>query len=170
MNIVLIGMRGSGKTTVGKLVALKTGREFLETDAMIAKKAGMPIAAIVEKYGWEHFRKLESEVVLGVSLLDEKVIATGGGAVLKTENTKALKKNGRLILLTAPVDSLVERIGDDSGRPLLTDNKTMREDIETVAKERKDVYSNAADITIDTVGQSPMDVANRILEYVEIES
>ncbi len=119
MNIVLIGMRGSGKTTVGKILARKLGRELVEMDELITQKAGLAIPEIVEKYGWSKFRDIEEEITSEVAGRDNIVNATGGGVVTREKNIAKLKKNGVLVWLKASVDTLVKRIGEDSERPLL---------------------------------------------------
>ena len=111
MNIVLIGMRGSGKTTVGKILARKLDRELVEMDELIAHKAGLSIAEIVEKHGWEKFRDIEEEITGEVAGRDDIVNAAGGGVVTREKNTAELKKNGILVWLTASLNTLLERIG-----------------------------------------------------------
>lgn len=161
MNIVLIGMRGSGKTTVGKILAQKTGRELIEMDELITQKAGLTIPHIVEKYGWERFRDLEEELTAEVAKRDNIVNATGGGVVTSEQNIIKLKQNGLLVWLTASVDTLSKRIGEDSQRPLLK-GKTQREDIEITLAERQPLYQKAADITVDTENKTPEAIAETI--------
>jgi len=161
MNIVLIGMRGSGKTAVGRILAQKLGRELIEMDELIVQKAGKRIPEIVTKHGWDKFRDLEEEVVVGVTKRDNTVIATGGGVVVSSPNITKLKQNGLLVWLTASVDTLLNRIGDDESRPLLK-GKTRREDMEITLAERQPLYQKAADITIDTGGKTPEVVAKTI--------
>lgn len=164
MNIVLIGMRGSGKTTVGKLLAERLGKRFVEMDELIAQKLGMSIPEIVSRYGWQRFRKVEAEVCREVARFDNTVNATGGGVVIKTENVLELQKSGRLIWLKASLDAILERIGEDSSRPSLT-GKPLREDMETVLAERAPIYQLAADFAVETDGKTPDAVAGEILEY-----
>lgn len=162
-NIVLIGMRGSGKTTIAKLLSQKLNREYLDLDEIMIKKIGMTIPEIVEKYGWDYFRDQESTIVEEVSLLENKVISTGGGVVTRAKNISALKKNGVVILLNASVEVLLDRIGDDSNRPSLTNKSTRKEEIEELLKQRKRLYEEAADEIIDTSKLSPDEVVNQIL-------
>ena len=108
MNIVLIGMRGSGKTTVGKILARKLGRELIEMDELIIQRAGLSITEIVARYGWSKFRDVEEEIVSDVAGLNNIVNATGGGVVTKEKNIVQLKKNGVLVWLKASVDTLVD--------------------------------------------------------------
>lgn len=168
MNIVFIGMRGAGKTTIGKAVAKKLSRQFVEMDDLVAKKADMPIAAIVEKHGWDYFRDLESRVVIHVGNLDNIVIATGGGVVERPENTNALKRRSKIVLLLGGVDTLVSRIGRDSKRPLLTGAKNMREDIQAVLQKRDKLYNDAADIIIDTENKTIDQVVLEVLQRINL--
>ena len=122
MNIVLIGYRGTGKSTVGKLLAMRLGRQFVSTDEEIIKRAKRTIPEIVAQEGWEYFRDLESEVCREFAGRDRLVIDTGGGAILRTQNVEALKKSGTLFWLTASVETITKRIGRDNQRPSLTGN------------------------------------------------
>ena len=162
-NIVLIGMRGSGKTTIAKLLSQKLNREYLELDETMAKKIGMTIPEIVEKHGWDYFRDQESAIAEEVSLLENKIISTGGGVVTRSQNVAALKKNGILVLLNASVDVLSDRIGDDPNRPSLTNKKTRREEMEELLRQRKKLYEEAADEIINTDKLSPDEIVNQIL-------
>jgi shikimate dehydrogenase len=161
MNIVLIGMRGAGKTAVGRILAQLLGREFIEMDKLIAQRKGRSIAQIVAQQGWEGFRDLEAELTAEVAEWDNIVNATGGGVVVREPNIRKLKQNGLLVWLTAGVDTLLERVGDDEGRPLLK-GKNRREDMEITLAERAPLYEKAADITIDTEGKTPQAVAELI--------
>ena len=163
MNIVLIGMRGSGKTAVGKLLARKLGKRFIEMDELIVQKMGMSIPEIVSKYGWNKFRNVEEEICREAAQLDNVVIATGGGVVTRQENIRELKKKGKLVWLDVSLDTLLERIGDDPNRPSLT-GKSQREDMETVLAERRPIYEQAADYIIDTEGRTPKEIAGAIIE------
>lgn len=162
-NIVLIGMRGSGKTTVAKILSQKLNRDYLELDEMMVEKMGMSVSEIVEKYGWDYFRDKESEIASDVSLYHDKIISTGGGIVTRSKNVENLKKNGVLILLNASAETLLSRIGNDSNRPFLTNKKTRREEIEELLKQRKSLYEQAADEIINTDNMNAELVADEIL-------
>ncbi len=169
-NIVLIGMRGSGKTTVAKLLAKKLHKDYLELDDILVAKTGMTIPEIVEKHGWDYFRDKESEIAQEVSSYRDKIISTGGGTVTRPQNIKALKKNGIIILLRASVKTLSDRIGDDPNRPSLTNKETKREEMEELLKQRKKLYEEAADEIIDTDKLKPEEVVSQILLKVKGES
>lgn len=139
-NIVLIGMPGCGKTTIGGLLTEITGKPLIDMDEEIIKKAGMPIPEIFEKYGETHFRDIESEVAEELGKERGNIIATGGGAILRAENVDALHQNGLMIHIRRPVDSLPM-----DGRPLSKDIDTLRE----MENFRMPLYEAAADITFD---------------------
>jgi shikimate kinase len=168
MNIVLIGPRGSGKTTVGKILAQRLGRELIEMDELVARRAGLAIPQIVRKYGWGRFRNIEEEVTGQVAKLDNIVNASGGGVVTREKNIGRLKKKGVLVWLQAGVDTLVERTGEDKGRPPLAGGRTVREDMEITLKERKMLYRQAADLSINTEGKTPEEVAEAIINLLEM--
>ena len=118
MNLILCGMMGAGKTTIGIKIAEYTGRRWYDTDGVIVDRHGK-IADIFEYYGETHFRKLETEIVKELSQKDNLVISTGGGLVLKNENNALLKENGKIVFLRASIETLAERLHVDGTRPLL---------------------------------------------------
>jgi shikimate dehydrogenase len=166
MNIVLIGMRGSGKTTVGKILARKLGRELVEMDELITRKAGLTIPEMVASYGWAKFRDIEKEITDEVAERDNIVNASGGGVVTREKNVMKLKKTGVLVWLTASVDTLVNRVGEDSQRPPLV-GRTQREDMEITLAERLPLYQKAADLVVDTESQTPPEVAEAIVKSLK---
>ena len=143
-NIVLTGMPGSGKSTVGQLLAAELGREFYDTDALIVERTGKPISEIFATRGELAFRKLEQDVVAELSQKTGCVIATGGGAVLRAQNIQHLRANGRIYFLDRPVDDIVPT--DD--RPLALD----RAALEKRYKERYLIYCSTADAIIPVQG------------------
>lgn len=163
MNIVLIGYRGTGKSTVGNILAARLGRELVSTDAEVIKRAKLTIPEIVQQFGWEHFRDLESEVCRDLAAKDQLIIDTGGGAILRQLNVDSLKKSGTLFWLTAGVETITGRISGDTQRPSLTGTKSFLEEIQDVLRERTPKYQAAADHVITTEGQSVEQVADRIL-------
>ncbi len=170
-NIVLIGMRGSGKTIVAKILSEKLNRRFFELDEMLVKKMNMTISQIVKKYGWDYFRDKESEIVKQVGDEMNLIISTGGGVVTRAENIKALKKNGFLIFLNASVETLFKRvgkkIGHDSKMPLLTNKKNSKEEITYILNQREKLYTKAADQIIKTDGLTPNQIANVIISKLK---
>lgn len=161
MNIVLIGMRGSGKTSVGSLLAEKLGRRFIEMDEMISEKAGMSIAEIAARYGWPEFRKIEAEVTRTVAAMDNAVNATGGGVVTSEENVRELKRTGKLVWLRAELETLRKRIQNDPPRPSLTGRPPAEDMAETFA-QRQPIYERSADFIVETDNATPPAVADEI--------
>src|SRR3989344_8408555 len=148
-NIVLIGMRGGGKSTVAKFLSEKLGKRLADLDEMVEREEGISIPEIIEKFGWEYFRDKESEVVRKVAKLKDTVISTGGGVIGRPENIAALKQRGILIFLSSSAEALAQRIDNDEGRPRLTEAATTLEEVESVLAERKKFYETVADDTID---------------------
>lgn len=154
-NIVLTGMPGSGKSTVGKILAREMGREFVDTDTEIIRAAKKPIADIFAQKGEAHFRDLESQVIAQLSQRTGLVIATGGGAILREENVRHLRQNGRLYFLDRPVEAICP--SDD--RPLSRD----REALQRRYEERYTRYNVTCDTRIPVNG-GPDEVAAAIRE------
>ena len=170
MNIVLIGYRCSGKTSVGRTLAGKLGRDFLDTDALIEEKAGYSIEMIVAREGWEHFRALEKRVVGEVSRRENLVIATGGGVVMDQENVENLRRNGYIIWLKGNAEVLEWRMNREerSGntRPSLTGTDPL-EEIKQVLKVRTPFYEQAGNLIVDTSTLSVAEVVDSIIKYLE---
>lgn len=143
-SIVLIGMMGSGKTTCGRLLARRLGREFLDTDAVIVEKVGMPISQLFATRGEPVFRDLETEVCQSLARRTDLVVATGGGMVLRPENVELLKKSGVLVFLNRPVEEIFDSTSM-AGRPLAQGGREAF--LETFAR-REPVYRGAADLMI----------------------
>jgi shikimate kinase len=163
MNIVLIGYRGTGKSTVGRLVGRRLGREVVSTDEEIVKRARRTIPEIVAQQGWDYFRDLESDICRELGSRDQLIIDTGGGAILRAQNVEALKKNGTLFWLTASVETITKRIGGDNQRPSLTGTKSFVDEIQDVLRERTPKYQAAADHTIVTDGLTTHELAETLL-------
>jgi shikimate kinase len=169
MNIILIGYRCSGKTSVGKILAERAGMAFYDTDDLIKKSAGKSIEEIVEKDGWERFREIEKTVIRDVSQLGNTVIATGGGVVTDEDNITNLKRNGYIVWLEVDADILMTRMEKDmcagNTRPSLTGINPVAE-TKKVLEMRNPLYRKAADLVIDTGRLSLDDVAERIIKAV----
>ncbi|MEP6887325.1 MAG: shikimate kinase [Nitrospirales bacterium] len=163
MNIVLIGYRGTGKSSVATMLASRLQWERVSTDAEIVTRAKQSIPEIVKALGWEYFRDLESDVCRDVGGKDSLIIDTGGGAILRPQSVQALKANGRLFWLTAEIPTIEARIGGDTQRPSLTGSKSFIEEIAEVLEERRPQYRSVADHVIPTDNQSVAQVADAIL-------
>ncbi len=154
-NIVLIGMPSAGKTTVGKMLADKLGKDFFDSDTEITKKTGIPIPEFFRKYGEKKFRKTEKEVISSLSLKSGAVIATGGGAGIDPENVRALKRNGILVFLNRPLELLTPT----NDRPLSSNRATLGR----LFDERYPIYKACADFEI-SAAKSPEYVLDKILK------
>jgi shikimate kinase len=168
MKLVLIGLRGSGKTTVGKLAAARLGWPFADTDVIIQQRAGISIREIFQRDGEKGFRRLEAAVVQEYAAQDHIVIASGGGAVLDPANTAALRQNGLVVHLTAAPRELWARVSQDQKtvdtRPkLLQETKSGLEELERIAEARAAVYSAARHVEVSVAGRTPEDIADEVI-------
>lgn len=168
MNLVLIGYRGTGKSTVGEILAKRLKLKLVNLDERIVAKAGMRIPEIVEKHGWDYFRDLESEVVAEVVRADGQVLDCGGGVILKEKNVALLKQAGKIFWLQAGVSTIVSRIEHGTERPSLT-GKAFTDEAADVLRERAPRYRAAADQVVDTDGKSPEQVAEEIVLFFQPE-
>ncbi len=162
MNIVLIGMRATGKTAVATRVAKILKRPFFDTDRLVSERSGRTIPELVQCFGWEYFRDLESSVIQGVARKQNAVIATGGGVVTREKNMRELKKSGFLILLTANITTILSRMNDDSERPALTRHSSKRKEIAEILRERRPLYEKYRDAAVSTNRKSEERVAEEI--------
>ena len=167
MNIVLCGMMGAGKTTIGIKIAELSGRRWYDTDGVIVDRYGK-ISDIFEYYGEAHFRKLETEIVKELVEQDNLIISTGGGLVLKNENNAVLQQNGKIVFLRAGFDTLVQRLKVDGTRPLLqTSTENIRDRLKRLLNERTPVYEHVADYIVDVDGKTPETIAKEIVALVD---
>jgi shikimate kinase len=164
--VILTGYRATGKSSIGKILADLLGFGFIDTDEVIEKRQGETIAEMVGRGGWELFRRKEEIMLLELVRSKNKVIATGGGAVMHQKAWAKLRKNALVVWLTADVKTICQRLDADSDsedqRPPLTEMGTMNE-ITMVLQERRPLYEKSSDITIHTEGKNPEDVAEIIL-------
>lgn len=166
MNIILIGYRGTGKSRVAKILGQRLKRTVMSTDTEIVKEAGQSIPQIVEQFGWDHFRELETQMCRKLQDQTNLVIDTGGGLILKEENVNILKANSTIFWLTAEIPTIVKRISGDTHRPSLSGTKTFVEEIEDILKERTPKYQAAANQVIPTDHNSPHQIADSILSLI----
>ncbi len=162
--IILCGFMGCGKSTVGTLLAKKTGMSFVDLDNYIEKQEKKTVSQIFADSGEEYFRKLERQAAKTLSEKKGVVIAAGGGTLTFPENVEALKKGGLIVLLDLPVETVAERLKNDTTRPLLN-----RPDKERAMKELYDkrlpLYRAAADIIVNA-DNSPMQVCKEIMAAI----
>ncbi|MBN2446541.1 MAG: shikimate kinase [Phycisphaerae bacterium] len=170
-NVVLIGYRGSGKTSVGRAIATRLGWDFIDTDEMIEAEAGRSVREIFEADGETGFRKLEAAAIERVASGRHQVISVGGGAVLAAENRRHLRAAGRCVWLTAPAAVLHARMGADplnaSLRPALTSEGGLEEVIHVLAA-REPLYHELADCIIDTESRTIDELAELVLNELGI--
>jgi shikimate kinase len=165
-SIVLIGYRGTGKSTVARLLAERLGRDWIDADDEIERRAGKSIAAIFAENGEPAFRDLETSVVAELCRWRRSVVALGGGAVLSEVNRTAIRSSGIVVWLTASVDTLSRRLSADestaSRRPDLTKSGGLSE-IETLLATREPIYRACATFEVDTEDKTPAELADEIL-------
>ena len=165
-NLILIGYRGTGKTTVGRLLAEELGWNFVDADDEVERVAGKSIADIFSADGEEAFRDMEQQVVGALCQREQHVISLGGGAILRSENRDAMQRAGTVVWLTAAPATIQQRLCADDAtrdrRPNLTQQGGL-EEIETVLKQREALYRACADLEIDTDGVALADVSAKIL-------
>lgn len=145
-NIILIGMMGSGKSSVGQAIAKSSAMPFIDTDEMIVQRQDMGISHIFECYGEAYFRKLEAEMAAQAAAMDHMVIATGGGMVINEQNMAALGASGLVVYLRCSINCLHSRLIGDESRPLL-------EKLEDILAQRAALYEKYSDLIVDGEGE-----------------
>ena len=169
-HLVLVGLMGAGKTTVGRRCAERLGRPFVDLDELIMTHAAMPIEALFREQGEEHFRAMEREVVAEVCVSPEPlVIACGGGTVVDADNRRRLRRAGIVVWLQAPTAVLAARVGNDESRPLLAGDPAGA--LARLSALRADAYGAAADSVVETDGRAVDEVADTVLAaFAEVGS
>ena len=161
-NIILIGPMGSGKSTIGHIMAKKLNREFQDSDHYIEHKTGVDIPRIFDVEGECGFRDRETQALQELLQLNNQIIATGGGSVIREENQMLLKSNGFVIFLDTPVNQQMHRLRRDNKRPLLqTDNPRQR--LESLLEIRRPIYLDLADLIVKTDRRLARKLANDII-------
>lgn len=165
-NIFLIGFMGSGKSSVAKKLQEKLGMKLVEMDARIVEEQKMSINDIFAKYGEDHFRDIESELVLTLGNEGNTIVSCGGGVVVRPENTEHMKQSGTIIFLTATPETIYERVKDGNDRPIL--NGHMNVDyIAQLMEKRQKLYENACDIRVSTDGKTIDAICDEIISKIE---
>ena len=154
VNVILTGLRGTGKSSVGKVLAQRLGFTFVDTDTLIEEVAASRIAAIVVQHGWEYFRALERQVVTRVAATDRHVVAAGGGTLIDEENARLLKTHGVVVLLVCELPILQRRIALESNRPSLTGEGSAEAELAQVWEARRARYHAVADVMYDVSVES----------------
>ena len=166
-NIFLVGMMGAGKTTLGKALAQRLRREFVDTDRILVERTGVPVATVFEIEGEEGFRRRESGVLAELAHREDCVIATGGGAILAEENRRVMRDAGTVIYLRARLESLWERTRHDTTRPLLS-TPDPRGTLASLLEARDPLYRDAAHVVVDTGAQSANTLVNRVVAALRL--
>ena len=164
MNIVLCGFMGCGKSTIGKLVAKKTHREFIDLDSFIEEKQGLSIREIFETYGEDYFRNCETDAISELVNKNDVVLALGGGAVLKNKNVELLKSSGKIIFLDVTANTVFSRLKNDTSRPLLNTEDKLAE-ITKRLNDRLPIYTTVADKIIDANSKTKEAIATEIIDF-----
>jgi len=163
MKIVLIGYRGSGKSTVGKILAEKLGLRYIGMDETIEKEAGLSIKEMVAQFGWEHFRALERALSRKLRDCKDCVIDTGGGAVMDEENARNLCKDAFVVYLKTSPSVIIDRIKSAQDRPPLMGEDFLSE-VKEVLSLREPVYEALANLVISTDKLTPRQIAEAIIK------
>ncbi|MCI8490173.1 MAG: AAA family ATPase [Lachnospiraceae bacterium] len=162
-NIVMIGFMGSGKSTISDYLSTMFAMETVEMDQIIAKREGMSIPDIFDVYGEEYFRNLETNLLIEMQAKSNVVISCGGGVPMRERNVVEMKKNGRVVLLTAKPETIYNRVKDSHDRPLLENNKNIPYIAELMEKRRVK-YEAAADIIIETDGKDELEICEELVQ------
>lgn len=164
-NIVLVGFMGCGKSTVGREIGLQLNYPLVDTDCLIVDSVGMSVAEIFSKYGENYFRDLETDLISQIYGKDctKQIISTGGGLPVREQNREWLKKLGYVVWLRASADTVLERVGKSTHRPLLNEENP-RKKIEMMLAERDPIYADVADITINTDDLEISETVHGIIE------
>ena len=161
-NIFLIGFMGAGKSTVSDFLSSELAMDVVEMDQIIAERQGMSISDIFETYGEQYFRDLETSLLVEMQSRSNVVVSCGGGTPMRECNVQEMKKNGRVVLLTAKPETILERVKDNHDRPLLENNKSV-DYIAELMEKRREKYEAAADIVIETDGKSTLEICEEMI-------
>lgn len=164
-SLILTGFMGTGKSSVGKVLAERLGFCYCDLDARIVAEAGLTINEIFTRYGEEHFRRLETAQIRALTGSEGYVVATGGGAVVAAVNRQLLRNVGWVINLTASLETILARLSGECERPLFQRNRSP-EAVAAMLAEREPFYADA-DLRIDTTGKTVEDVIAEILRFIE---
>lgn len=168
-NIYLVGLMGSGKTTVGKLLSKQLRRPFYDTDHEIVRRTGVTIPMIFEVEGEAGFRKREEQMIAELTKLDGVILATGGGAIISPANREQLKQHGTVVYLRGTVDELWQRTRHDRNRPLLqTQDPKAR--LRELYAQRDPLYREIADVIVDTGRQNVNVLVQQLVQYLTAKS
>lgn len=161
-NIFLIGFMGAGKSTISDYLKNVLAMDVVEMDQCIVERQEMSISDIFETYGEEYFRELETNLLIEMQSRSNVVVSCGGGVPMRERNVVEMKKNGRVVLLTAKPETILERVKDNHDRPLLENNKNVSF-IADLLEKRRAKYEAAADIVVETDGKSELEICEEMI-------
>ena len=161
-NIFLIGFMGAGKSTIALGLSEKLEMKRVEMDDLIVEKQRMSVSEIFDEYGEAYYRNLESNCLIELKNRKQTVVSCGGGIVLRKDNRETMKKNGRVVLLTARPETILERVKDSDERPILNNNMNV-EFISDLMEKRRERYKAAADITVETDDKTVTEICDEII-------
>lgn len=164
-NIFLIGFMGAGKSTIALKLKEILNRKLVEMDARIVEEQGMSINEMFDRFGEQHFRDVESKLIIDIGAEGNTIVSCGGGVVVRKENVENMKKNGRIIYLAATPQTIYERVKDSTDRPILNGHMNI-EYIEELMEKRRELYENAADIRVDVDGKTVTEICDEIVKIV----
>ena len=162
-NIVVIGFMGAGKSTISDYLSTMFAMEIVEMDQVIAAEQGMSISEIFETYGEEYFRNLETQLLIDMQAKQNVIISCGGGVAMRERNVVEMKKNGKVVLLKANPETILDRVKDSDERPLLNGNKNV-DFIGKLMEARREKYEAAADIVVETDGKSVLEICEEMIQ------
>lgn len=164
-NIFLIGFMGCGKSTVAKELHRNYGMRLIEMDEALARQEGMSIADIFREKGEPYFRKIETELLENMQKISGTVVSCGGGAAMRQENVDCMRRSGKIVLLTAEPETILQRVKNSDSRPLLRGRKNEAA-IRELMEERRPAYEKAADVVIRTDGKEIDTICRELLEKI----
>ena len=161
-SIFLIGFMGAGKSTIARALQRELGFPLIEMDERIVKEQGMSINDIFAQYGEDHFRDIESQLIVDIGKEEPSIVSCGGGVVVRPQNTQNMKEIGRIVFLKATPETIYERVKNSTDRPILNGHMNV-EYISELREKRRALYEAAADITIQTDGKMREQICEEII-------
>ena len=161
-SIFLIGFMGAGKSTIARALQRELGVPLIEMDERIVKEQGMSINDIFAQYGEDHFRDIESQLIVDIGKEEPSIVSCGGGVVVRPQNTQNMKEIGRIVFLKATPETIYERVKNSTDRPILNGHMNV-EYIAELMEKRRALYEAAADITIQTDGKTREQICEEII-------